>query len=106
MRRILIDRARQKQAAKYGGGRRRQKLAENQLAAPSALADDDQLLAVHAALDKLAVQDAEKAELVKLRYFAGMTIEEAAHTLGISERTAKRHWTYAKAWLLREVTQA
>lgn len=106
MRRILIDRARQKQAAKHGGGRRREKLAESHIAAPSPLDDEEQLLAVHAALDKLAVQHSEKAELVKLRYFAGMTIEEAANTLGILERTAKRHWTYAKAWLRREIARA
>jgi len=106
MRRILIDRARQKQSAKYGGGRRRQQLGESRLAAPPPLEDDGELLAVHAALDKLAIHDSEKAELVKLRYFAGMTIEQAAHALGISERTAKRHWTYARAWLRREILQA
>jgi len=61
------------------------------------------LLAIHEALDKFASQDKEKAELVKLRYFVGLTIEEAAGVLGISEPTAKRHWAYARAWLYREI---
>jgi DNA-directed RNA polymerase specialized sigma24 family protein len=65
--------------------------------------NDDQLLAVHEALDKLAAQDPLKAQLVKLRYFAGMTIEEAALALGISEPTVKRWWTYARTWLYREL---
>ena len=103
MRRILIERARQKQTAKKGGDRQRVQLAESRLVAP---ADDDDLLAVHAALDKLALHDRDKAELVKLRYFAGMTIAEAAEVLGISERTAKRHWTYARAWLYREIQRS
>ena len=102
MRRILIERARQKQTAKNGGDRQRLQLPESRVAP----VDDGQLLAVHAALEKLAIHDHEKAELVKLRYFAGMTIEEAAQVLGISERTAKRHWTYARAWLYREIQQS
>jgi RNA polymerase sigma factor (TIGR02999 family) len=105
MRRILIDRARKKQAERHGGGQRPESLAESRIAAPLAGDDDEQLLAVSAALDKLAAQDREKAELVKLRYYAGMTIEEAAKVLGVSERTAKRHWTYARAWLFREVRE-
>ena len=100
MRRILIDRARRKRTAKHGGGRRREELAESRIAAPD---EDDQLLAVHNALDKLAIHAPEKAELVKLRYFAGMTIEEAAQVLGICERTATRHWNYARAWLYQEI---
>jgi RNA polymerase sigma factor (TIGR02999 family) len=100
MRRILIERARQKRTAKEGGDCQRLRLPESRLVAP---AEDDDLLAVHAALDKLTVHDRDKAELVKLRYFAGMTIAEAAQVLGISERTAKRHWTYARAWLYREI---
>ena len=103
MRRILIERARHKQSAKNGGDRQRQQLPESRLVAPE---DDAQLLAVHAALDELAIHDRDKAELVKLRYFAGMTIPEAAQVLGISERTAKRHWTYARAWLYREIQRS
>lgn len=70
---------------------------EFDIAAP---APEDELLAVHEALDRFAAHDAPKAELVKLRYFAGLSIEEAAEALSISERTAKRHWAYARAWLL------
>ena len=64
----------------------------------------DQLLAVNEALEKFAAKDQRKAELVKLRYFAGMTIEEAAEALGISAPTAKRHWAYARAWLAQEIS--
>jgi RNA polymerase sigma factor (TIGR02999 family) len=106
MRYILIDRARKKQAVRHGGGRKLQALAASRIAAPLSAENDEQLLAVHAALDKLAAHDAAKAEVVKLRYFAGMTIEETAGVLGISERTAKRHWTYARAWLFREIQRA
>ena len=70
---------------------------EIEIAAP---VPDDELLAVHEALDQLTEHDLEKAELVKLRYFAGLSLEEAAAALEISKRTAKRHWTYARAWLL------
>jgi RNA polymerase sigma factor (TIGR02999 family) len=101
MRRILIDRARQRRALRHGGGQEQVNLDDVELAAPAA--DDDQLLAVHEALDKLAAQDSRKAELVKLRYFVGMTIAEAAQVLGISEPTAKRWWTYARAWLYQEI---
>ena len=66
-------------------------------------APDDELLAVHDALGKFEARDAQKAELVKLRYFAGLTIEEAADVLGISTPTAKRYWAYARAWLFREI---
>ncbi len=74
-----------------------------QIAAPSG--DEDEQLAVHEALDRLATHDARKAELVKLRYFVGMTIEQAADALGISEPTAKRDWAYARAWLFREINR-
>jgi len=100
MRRILIDRARRKRAVRHGGDQQRVDLQEVDLAAPS---DDDQLLAVNDALDKLAAQHKEEAELVKLRYFVGMTNEEAAEVLGISVRTAKYYWTHARAWLYREI---
>jgi RNA polymerase sigma factor (TIGR02999 family) len=97
MRRILVESARRKHAARRGSGQARLDMDEIEIAAPAA---EDELLAVHEALDRLATHDAQKAELVKLRYFAGLSIEETATALGISERTAKRHWTYARAWLL------
>ena len=100
MRRILIDRARRKLAARHGGGAGRVDVDEIDFAAP---AKDDELLAVHEALDALAGHDPRKAELVKLRYFAGLSIDEAAEVLGISAPTAKRDWTYARAWLFREI---
>lgn len=103
MRRILIDRARRKRAIRHGGEQQRVDLQEVELAAP---ADDDQLLAISEALDKLATQHKTEAELVKLRYFVGLTIEEAAEALGISPRTAKYYWTHARAWLYREINQA
>jgi RNA polymerase sigma factor (TIGR02999 family) len=100
MRRILVEKARHKHSLKRGGGRAREEFDELQLAAPEPVED---LLALDEALDKLAAKDALKAELVKLRYFAGMTIEEAAAALGISESTAKRYWTYARTWLYQEI---
>jgi RNA polymerase sigma factor (TIGR02999 family) len=102
MRRILIDRARRSQAARHGAEARHVSLEDLELAAE---ADDDQLLAVHEALDRLAAHDAAKAELVKLRFFAGLTMEQAARVLGYSEPTAKRHWAYARAWLFREINR-
>ena len=100
MRRILIERARRKRAVRHGGDQQRVDVQEVDLASP---ADDDQLLAVSDALDKLAVQHKVEAELVKLRYFVGMTNEEAAEVLGISPRAAKYYWTHARAWLFREI---
>jgi RNA polymerase sigma factor (TIGR02999 family) len=101
MRRILIERARRKLAARHGAGAEHVDADEIEIAAPTP--KDDELLAVHEALDALAAHDPRKAELVKLRYFAGLTIEEAADVLGISAPTAKRDWTYARAWLHREI---
>jgi RNA polymerase sigma factor (TIGR02999 family) len=100
MRRILIDRARRRHAVRHGGGQQRVEIKEMDLASP---AEDEQLIAVNAALDKLAKQHATEAELVKLRYFVGMTNEEAAEALGVSPRTAKYYWTHARAWLFREI---
>jgi RNA polymerase sigma factor (TIGR02999 family) len=100
MRRILIENARRKKALRHGAGQARLDVQEVEIAAP---APDDQMLAISEALNKLAALDEEKAELVKLRYFAGMTIEEAAGVLRISEATAKRWWVYARAWLYAEV---
>lgn len=102
MRRILIDNARRKQALRHGAGQQRLDIQEIELAAPST---DDQLLAINAALEKLAVDHPRKAELVKLRYFAGLSIEEAAAAIKISEATAKRWWAYARAWLFSEIKQ-
>jgi len=101
MRRILIDRARRKHAARHGGGQQRVDIADIEIAAAE---KDDQLLAVNDALEKFTAVDPAKADLVKLRYFVGMTIEEAAAALDISPPTAKRHWTYARAWLRHELT--
>src|SRR6266550_6559393 len=103
MRRILIERARRKRALRHGGGQQRVNVEEVEI---SAVAEDDQLLALNDALDKLAAQNKAKAELVKLRYFVGMTIEEAAQMLGISEPTAKRWWTYSRAWLHNEIKES
>lgn len=103
MRRILIDNARRKRAQRHGGGQQRIDVQDVEISADS---DDEQLLSIHEALDKLAVKDKVKAELVKLRYFVGMTIEEAAQILGISEPTAKRYWTYARAWLYEEINSS
>ena len=103
MRRILIDNARRKQTLRHGGGGQRVGLAALEL---EANLDDEQLLALSEALDQLAAHDARKAELVKLRFFAGLTIEQAARVLGVSGPTAKRDWTYARAWLFREMNSA
>jgi RNA polymerase sigma factor (TIGR02999 family) len=100
MRRILVDNARRKRAQRHGGGQQRVELPE---IAVEPAANDDQLLAVNDALETFATVDPEKAELVKLRYFVGMTIEEAAAVLGISEGTAKRKWAFARAWLAEEI---
>jgi RNA polymerase sigma factor (TIGR02999 family) len=100
MRRILIERARRKRAPRHGGDQQRVDIQEAELTAP---ADDDQLLALSEALDKLALQHKSEAELVKLRYFVGLTIDEAAEVLGISPRTAKYYWTHARAWLFQEI---
>ncbi len=102
MRRILIDRARRRNADRRGGQAPHVRLEDLELAEE---ADDDQLLAVHEALERLAAHDASKAELVKLRFFAGLTLPEAARVLGYSEATAKRHWAYARAWLFREISR-
>lgn len=100
MRRILIDRARRKQTQRHGSGYDRVDLEGLEVAAPDT---DGQLLAVHAALDKLALKHPLQAELVKLRYFAGMTNEETARLLDISVSTAKNYWTFSRAWLLNEI---
>ena len=100
MRRILIDNARRKRALRHGGGQERVSVETAEIVAPGS---DDELLEVNEALDRFARADPAKAELVKLRYFVGMTIPEAAEVLGISDPTAKRWWAYARAWLYLEI---
>jgi RNA polymerase sigma factor (TIGR02999 family) len=96
MRRILVESARRKQRLKYGGGW--QRVPEDALIAPELLLDDD-LLAVDEALTEFAAESPDKAQLVKLRYFAGLSESDAAAALGISRATAARWWAYARAWL-------
>lgn len=105
MRRILIDNARRKKARRHGGEVERVDFDLDSLELAAGM-DNDQLLALHEALDALAAHDHVKAELVKLRFFAGLTLSEAAAALGLSEPTAKRYWSYARAWLYREMTRA
>jgi RNA polymerase sigma factor (TIGR02999 family) len=103
MRRILIDRARHRKAVRHGGGLQRAGYAEDVITVPSA--QDDEILAISGILDRFAVIEPRKAEVVKLRYFVGMTLEETAEALGISTPTAKRDWTFARAWLFRELSR-
>ncbi len=100
MRRILIDNARRKRRPKHGGDRRRVDLGA---AAPVAGAPADDLLALDEALTKLAAEEPIKAQLVQLRFFAGMPLPEAARVLGIATRTAERYWNYARVWLYAEL---
>ena len=102
MRRILVDNARRKKSLKHGGDQRKVDLNESILADHTNVSSD-YLIALDKALTKLSQEDSVKAELIKLRYFAGLTIEQTAKALGISDATAKRYWTYARAWLVREI---
>ncbi len=106
MRRILIESARRKKGIKHGGHLQRQDLLEQDLLESelTAVTPPDELLALDEALTRLAHDDPPVAELVKLRYFAGLTIDQAARTLDISARTANRYWTYARAYLHQELT--
>jgi RNA polymerase sigma factor (TIGR02999 family) len=103
MRRILVDNARRKHAVRHGGGLHRS--SDDALTHLESPVPEDEVLAIHDALDRLSSHDARKSELVKLRYFVGLTISETAEVLGISEPTAKRDWTYARAWLLRDIKE-
>lgn len=103
MRRILIDRARSKQAKRHGGGQQRVDVDEVEIAAPI---KHDELLAVNEVLDRFAAHAPQKAELVKLRYFGGLGLKEAGQVLGISEPTAVRWWTYSKTWLYQAIQEA
>jgi len=101
MRRILVEAARRKKRLKRGGALVRQPLEEDEIPMPEVAEDLEEL---DAALDRLAAKDPRKAELVKLRYFAGLTQEQAAEALGIGVSTADRDWSYARAWLFREIS--
>jgi RNA polymerase sigma factor (TIGR02999 family) len=103
MRRILVEHARKRNSLKRGGGARREELEESALVLN---APPDELLAVHEALDALRQQDPVSAELVKLRYFVGMTMEEAASALNMAPRSAERLWTYARVWLKDAISKA
>jgi len=102
MRRILIDNARRKDRVRHGRGLTRVDVADLDLAST---ADDETLLRVDDAMQKLAKEDPEKAELVKLRFFAGLSVRDAAEAMGLSEATAKRYWTYCRAWFYDELTR-
>ncbi len=103
MRRILVDNARRKRAARHGGQLDKLSADVTGFDIPDPIQDDEELLLVHEAIDALAAHDPRKADLVKQRYFVGFTLEEAADALNISHRTAKRDWAYARAWLYQEV---
>ena len=103
MRRILIESARRKRAVRHGGEFAKVSASETGFDVAAAQESDDELLLVNDALHALAAHDPRKAELVKQKYFVGLTLEEAAEVLGISHRTDKRDWAYAQAWLFEEV---
>lgn len=102
MRRILVENARRKKRLKRGGDRQRIELREADLGTENA---SDDLLTVNEALDKLSVEEPSVADLVKLRYFAGLTIDQVAEIQGISRRSVIDHWAYARSWLTREITK-
>lgn len=99
MRRILVDRARRRQAARHGGGQERVELDAIEI--PTA--DDKLIQSVHEVLDDLGRLDSQKAEIVKLHFFVGLSFEEIAALLEVNERTVRRHWTFAKAWMCNEL---
>jgi RNA polymerase sigma factor (TIGR02999 family) len=103
MRRILVDRARRRRTRKLGGDLERVDLEGVEPASPMA---DDLVLQVHDALETLAAQDPDKAQVVKLRFFVGLENAEVATLLGVSEKTVQRHWSFAKAWLARAMHQS
>ena len=102
IRRILVEQARRRQTVRHGGEAERVDVDLNRVASP---VPDQELFALHEALDLLAEKDQEKAELVKLRYFTGLTADQAAEILGISPSTADRHWNYARAWLGKQLSR-
>lgn len=103
MRRILIDRARRKRAVRHGGDLARVNVDETGFDLIATAVDDEEMLLVNEALDRLAAIDPRKAELVKQKYFIGLSLEEAADLLGISHSTAHRDWAYARSWLFAEL---
>jgi len=103
MRRILVEAARRKRRDKHGGGLTRHDISDRPIASPQA---DEDLVALDEALTRFAQIEPQKAELVQLRYFGGLTIEDAADALGISPATAKRYWAYSKAWLFQVIRGA
>jgi RNA polymerase sigma factor (TIGR02999 family) len=105
MRRILVEQARRKQSRKKGGGMSRQDVDADEIPIAGSL-DPLEVLSIHEALERLAAKSPRKAELVKLRYFLGCTILEASQILGIAPATAEEDWTYAKAWLRRQLAQS
>jgi RNA polymerase sigma factor (TIGR02999 family) len=105
MRRILIDNARRKKALRHGGEVSKVSADVTGFDVASPSENDDEILLINDAIDALQAHDPRKAELVKARYFTGLTLEEAADVLNISLRTAKRDWAYARAWLFNEVTR-
>src|SRR5262249_37741748 len=105
MRRILVEKARRKRRLRHGGGLRKDSLEGNEPAIASPV-DAIDLLALHEALQRLEATSPRRAQLVKLRYFAGLTLPEVAEMLGIAQSTAEADWTYAKAWLKREMEKS
>jgi len=103
MRRILIEKARRRQSIRHGGGQERVDIDDIEIGVPEG---DDRLLAIHETLDKLAEKDPLKADLVRLRFFVGLSEREIAEALGLSERTIERHWAYTKVWLLHEIQES
>jgi RNA polymerase sigma factor (TIGR02999 family) len=103
MRRILVERARHKGRIRHGGGRRRMALLDVEVAAPT---DDEQVLLLDESLTRLAAARPQAAELVKLRFFAELTLDEIASLLSLSPRTARRLWAFARAWLRRDMERA
>lgn len=102
MRRILVDRARKRSSLRHGGGLEKVNVDEVTIATEDA---DETVLAIHEAIEKLALDSPQKAEIVKLRYFADLEHEEIAQILGVSEPTVRRHWAYARSWLYLELKQ-
>jgi RNA polymerase sigma factor (TIGR02999 family) len=102
MRRILIENARRKRSLRRGGGRKRVDLDKAAIANDAAV---DELIALDEALEKLSTEDRVSAELIKLRFFAGLTMDQASEILSIPRRTAERNWSYARAWLYREISK-
>jgi RNA polymerase sigma factor (TIGR02999 family) len=104
MRRILVERARRRGRVRHGGGLRRLELAETEIAVDTS--DDEEILQLDEGLDRLAAVRPQAAELVKLRFFSGLTAEEAAPMVGLSPRTARRLWAFARAWLRRDMERS